>query len=329
MEFYSSSEVFILPFSNREFHDPKGIVSPVNEQTWAIVLGLSGYALGNVGMGVQKTGIESLGRLRELGQCPEVSLQFVQWLLGTALTLIGVALLFPALAWGSASVIASFAGFGLVCLVVFSTFVLHEPLGKRELFGIFLIIVGTVLAGYYGDHRQLDAAPDLWWLTASLSTFVVIATTVVALTPTSHAGLLLGACAGGFAGFGLIAQKLASDGQPAISNLFLWVWMVVTGLGFCLTQWAYNHGRAVVVVPSYTCTSMIVPVLGGPLIFHEHLSTPLVVGVTLLMIGVILLSQAPSPHPGSILITENDEVGNEVPDGHSEDCRHDSDRHHS
>ncbi len=264
----------------------------LSDQTFGIVLGLVAYVTANLGMGVQKLGSEALAQLGKLRHEARVQKKFGQWVLGTAMTIGGTLLLFPALAAGSASVIASFGGVGLVALTIFSSFVLGEAMKGRELSGVFLVALGTGLTGYFGDTDSAKPA-DLQALAVYGGCFLVLVALAIALSRKQQGTLpaiAYAASSGGFAGFGLMLQKMAGEVGLTLANPFALAWLLMTFFAFSLLQIGYLKGRAVLVVPSYTCMSILIPVAGAPVVFHESLSTILLVGLVLLLSGIVLLA---------------------------------------
>lgn len=274
----------------------------MSDPTLAIVLGLSAYILSNLGMAIQKQGAPGLPRFKDFPADRQVRRWLAWWTLGTLMTIGGVALLFPALAMGKASVIASFGGAGLAALVLFSWGVLKEPIGRAEIAGVTLIAVGTALAGFLGGN---DSAMDVFepsWMLGYGAALIILAVPLStgAVRAGRLPGLALGATSGTLAGLGIMLQKVVGDRAGAVTGLggqvwagltdpYLVGWLVLTAAAFAVIQLAYLHGKAVTVVPAYTTGTIVVPIAGAAVVFGEELTPALLAGLCLLLIGVALL----------------------------------------
>jgi len=276
-----------------------------------VLYGVLGAVAVSLGKGLQKYGVDSLATgMRAFARGNRWKL-FV-WCLGTAGIVSSAFFIFAACAHGPLTIVGALSGTGLVALVLFSTFVLKEPLGNSEKLGIAAIVVGTFIAGYFdGDPR----APSL-----QLTNF---SGTVLDIGHTITLGLcLLGLCFGAaawswrrnFARFGLIFGSISGvcggisvffqkgavlycqcgdvfdDIPAALRNPFFYLFALTGILDFLVTQYALSRAKAVTVVPCYQTFSMLVPMAGGVFACHDALNVPQVAGIALLLCGVVLLS---------------------------------------
>lgn len=265
----------------------------------SVVLGLASFVVLNVGMGVQKQGVEAFSDLRRNRRL------LLIWLAGTAMTTVAVALQFKALELGRASLIASFGGVGLASLVIYSACVLREPIGREELVGITLIGLGTAVAGWFGGNERA-AAMSLQALT-SYGLLVGLATAAATLwvwqSRQELVGLVLAVASGVLGGLAVMVQKVVStrsaDGASGLveqatrmaGDPLLWFFVLLTTAAFVVMQLSFRRDRAVVTVAAYTCASILVPVLGAPWVFSEDLTAPLVSGLAMLLGGVWVMVQ--------------------------------------
>jgi hypothetical protein len=82
------------------------------------------------------------------------------WLAGLGLVIFGSLGDFAALSMVAQSIVAPLASTTLVTNVIFAHFWLHEHVGRRELAGTALIIIGSTLAVVFGDHNTRSYTND-------------------------------------------------------------------------------------------------------------------------------------------------------------------------
>lgn len=276
-------------------------------QSLGLFLGLLSYVLVNVGMGVQKQGAEVLSHPKAALRTPRNRRLLAVWGVGTAMTTLAVLVQFKALELAPASVVASFGGFGLATLVVYSAFVLREPIGRLEMAAIGLIVVGTGVAGYFGAGEAGRAVVRLGPLAVyCLAVLVVMgAGTWWALALRREAaGLCLALASGVLGGLAVMLQKavaarsaagaegLADQASRMAVDPLLWLFVVGTTAAFVVMQLSFQYDRAVVIVPAYTVSSMLAPIMGAPAAFDEAMTPALLVGLSLLIAGVLLLARS-------------------------------------
>lgn len=242
-----------------------------------LLLGLVAFVASNLGMGLQKAGVVR-GSART-------------WLLGTCLTVSGSLLLFPALALGRASVIAPLEGLGLAALALFAWRVLGE---RPPLLALVAIAAGTALVGAFGGaERRPDEVLRPERL-APVCLAVAAAVPLLALLP--RRGVGLGLAAGAMAGLAMVLQKALGEvllATPAalLADPRTLGFLAAAGAGFLGLQWAYRHGRAVEVVPSYAAGAILVPTAAAPFLFGEAPHPAVWLGTGIILAGVVLLER--------------------------------------
>lgn len=261
-----------------------------------LVLGLAAYVGSNLGMGLQKQGVESLAsllrggrgalrwaRLRRLGP----------WLAGTLLTVGGSVLLFVALGLGRASVVGALEGVGLVALAVFARVRLGERLGSRGLVGVGAIVLGTALVATAAGPAGARASAGALALGLTTGELLLVGLVVVARHSSRWKGVAHGALAGGTAGIAMVIQKLVGEDVLTIGALDATTallglgWLGIAALGFVFTQLAWLRGRALTVAPAFAALSVSVPVVVGWGLLGEPVSPAGVVGVLLVLGGIV------------------------------------------
>jgi len=121
---------------------------------WVVgaLLSILGSIASNLGVNVQKY---SFIRQAERPLAQRTShWKDSRWLFGLALVIFGSLGDFAALSMVAQSIVAPLASTTLVTNVLFAHFWLHESVGRRELIGTALIIVGSTLAVAFGDHAS-------------------------------------------------------------------------------------------------------------------------------------------------------------------------------
>ena len=269
----------------------------------SLICGALGHIILNLGHGFQKAGAHvlplGLGALSTRARRVSLGL----WTLGMALVLTGWGGIFAALSLGEAAVISALGGLGLIALGLFSNFYLREGTSMREIVGIGTIVAGTVMVSLGGP--QTDGTFRVSY--PLLATYVTGwgAVCVLGLTLGWRARNLratLAALAAGLsAGSSVLFQKVSSgqcDFSPAhlaslpclLKSPFIYL-ALLAGLGaVILLQVAYQHGRAVEIVPVATGALLLSPIFGALLSFGETLAMGQWTGVVLIVLGMVCIA---------------------------------------
>jgi len=228
------------------------------------------------------------------------------WLLGTIALLAGYVFQAGALDRGRLSIIQPL----LVTTVVFALplgyFLTKQHVGRREVIGAIVIIVGLGLFAYFGDPAGgNENAPNSEWaivigLIAALSVILLMLgrggnLTVTAASYGTVAGILFGLSAA------LTKPTLDYLHQSVGTMLSHWECyaLAVAGiLGFVLQQVSLGTGR---LAPSVATVSVANPIVGiaiGTILLNETLSRPAwhvvlaVIGLALALTGAVVISLA-------------------------------------
>ena len=221
-----------------------------------------------------------------------------------------------ALNLGNVSLVGAMAGTGLPVMALFSHYVLGEPVDRRQLLGILLIIVGGVLLGLFASEASSGSTdfPRLITLSAAVPAALLLLWYVQYRLPGNDAWLL-GALAGSFAGISVLFQEAATnpagralgnslsassflDRLPAIVTEFApvllnpisAVWIGATAFAFLSSQFAYARGDSVRVVPPFVASQILLPILGGLVAFGESLALPQWPAVAMILAGLPLVA---------------------------------------
>jgi drug/metabolite transporter (DMT)-like permease len=241
------------------------------------------------------------------------------WLLGTVALLIGYVLQAGALDRGRLAVIQPLLVTTIVFALPLGWLFTNQHVGRREVVGAGVILVGLGAFAIYGDPAGgNDNAPNDEWAIAIVVLGAICAGLLVYGrngTPTKVAAVY-GAVAGILFGISAALTKPTVDFLHEGVGVMLSHWqcyvLAVAGvLGFVLQQVSLGTGRLAPSVATVSVANPIVGVLLGILIFDERLSRPLwhvVVATASLLValgGAVLISL--SSQPGAEPRTEAEE----------------------
>lgn len=277
----------------------------------AVIYGILAAVSSSLGKGLQKYGLGFLEHPRNTLR-ERRYLEVAGWLAGTTGIVSSAFFVFAACAHGAVSLVAALSGTGLVALVVFSTWVLEEPIGRRELAGISAVILGTVLVGSFDGSRTLPSHGLDRDAPGALQTGPLLAFSVIVLVLSLGAalwsvcngyrnfGVVFGSISGYCGGISVFYQKAAmlhcacvdlfASVPAALQNPYFYLF-ALTGVGdFVVTQYALTRAKAVTVVPCYQAGYMLVPMAGGIVAFHERFNLAQAIGVFTLAAGAVVLA---------------------------------------
>src|SRR6266513_437159 len=231
------------------------------------------------------------------------------WLLGTVALLIGYVLQAGALDRGRLAVIQPLLVTTIVFALPLGWLLTNQHVGRREVVGAGVILVGLGAFAIYGDPAGgNDNAPNDEWAIAIVVLGAICAGLLVYGrngTPTKVAAVY-GAVAGILFGISAALTKPTVDFLHEGVGVMLSHWqcyvLAVAGvLGFVLQQVSLGTGRLAPSVATVSVANPIVGVLLGILLFDERLSRPLwhvVVAAASLLValgGAVLISLSSQP----------------------------------
>jgi drug/metabolite transporter (DMT)-like permease len=230
------------------------------------------------------------------------------WLLGLAAQIVGVALQAAALDRGRVSIVQPLLVSTVIWALPLGYFLTHQTVGRREILGAAIIVVGLALFASFGDPAGgVDNAPGSDWVASIL----VIGSACAALLVFANRGslstraALLGTVAGML--YGLSATLM----KPVVENVHVegvggviagwefWVWAAAGIIGFLFQQLSLSTGRLVPSVATVSVANPVVSVLLGALVLQERLDqNPLwhavvaVGALCLALLGALVISSA-------------------------------------
>ncbi len=228
------------------------------------------------------------------------------WLLGTVALFAGYLFQAGALDRGRLSVIQPL----LVTTVVFALplgyFLTKQHVGRREVIGALVIILGLGLFVYFGDPAGgKENAPNDEW---AIAIGALVALSVVLLLFGSRGGLSMkaavyGTVAGLMFGLSSALTKPTLDYLHESVSTMLSHWecyaLAIAGVGgFVLQQVSLGTGRLAPSVATVSVANPLVGILLGILLLDERLSRPAwhvvlaVIGLALALVGAVVISLA-------------------------------------
>jgi drug/metabolite transporter (DMT)-like permease len=262
---------------------------------------------GALGLGAVSLG--SPGSLLRLAEQP-------LWLFGTLALLAGYVFQAAALDRGRLAIIQPL----LVATVVFALplgyFLTDQVVGRREVIGAAVIVLGLVLFVVYGDPAggRDDAPNSQWAVVLALALVICVALLVLARrAEATRRAALYGTVAGIL--FGLSAclvkpsiEALHVSVETVLSSWELYAMALAGILAFVLQQVSLSIGQLAATVATVSVANPVVSVLIGILLFDERLSRPAwhvliaVVGLALAFVGAVAISGARhgGPEPAAV-----------------------------
>ncbi len=240
---------------------------------------------------------------------PESLLRLVgqtMWLIGTIALLVGYVFQAMALDRGRVVVIQPLFVMTVVFALPLGYFLTRQHVGKREVIGATVILVGLALFTYFGDPAGgNENAPGSEW---AIAIAIIAALCVPLLVFGSRGSLSVKAAAyGTVAGilFGLSAaltkptlEYLHESVGTMLSHWETYALAIAGVLGFVIQQVSLGTGR---LAPSVATVSVANPLVGiaiGTLLLDERLSRPAwhvvvaFIGLALALLGAVAISLA-------------------------------------
>jgi drug/metabolite transporter (DMT)-like permease len=290
----------------------------------SIIIAFFAYSLLDLGKAFQKVGLVAMSHSRARGTGI--------WLAASVATSASSFLILYAVSLGSVLIVGSMAGTGLAAVTLLSVLMMKEPVKRRELLGIPCIMVAPfLLASVY--HEPPATRLIIEHLFYFLGTVLAVFTLLILIFRKREQvlGILLAGGAGTLGGFVILFQKIstsalgraasfiqASDSIPrtaspldiplllrlvhVFANPFAVAWITLSLLSTFVLQLSYKHGEAIRLIPSFNSAYILIPILGGVLIFREPLHPLQWAGVALILCGVSLITFGKNHQTGTVSI---------------------------
>ena len=202
------------------------------------------------------------------------------WLLGLLMQIVGVVLQAAALDRGRVSIIQPLLVTTVIWALPLGYFLTHQTVGRREILGAAIIVVGLVGFASFGDPAAgVDDASNADWAIA----VILIGLACIALLLFANRGSLstraavLGTVAGMLYGLSAtmmkpVVENLHTDGlAEVIAGLEFWIWAAAGIVGFLFQQLSLSTGKLVPSVATVSVANPVVSVMLGALVLLERL----------------------------------------------------------
>ncbi len=217
------------------------------------------------------------------------------FIFGTILTSTYVFIQWAALIFAPVNLIAPLEGLGLIILVIFSYFVLKEEISRLQIYGIILILIGTVFITLFNLNPDDIVYSDFNQISFLIFIIIILVVQILAIFVSKfnnykYAGLIIGTTAGTFMALQTVTKRITAIPDPMIALIFTFISFGVTALTFLFTQFAFVKSKANIVVPCFTSASIIIAILIGVMALSEEIILIQIFGIVIMIIGVILLT---------------------------------------
>ena len=279
----------------------------MTDALFSMLIAFGGYSLRYISSACQKVGLEIRKKNKVKG--------WFVWIAATALTSASVFVVLYAVSLGNVSIVGAMAGTGLIALAVFSAIFMKEQIRRRELLGVVFILVAAALIALFSNEAKTEKI-----LFDSLFVFLAVFTTgyvvlwIVLRNNKKILGVLIGAFAGTLSGFVPVFQKASTTEtgrirsvvgssltdldsatllrtlEEILLNPFALLWVFFSVCSMIVIQFAYKHDRAIRIIPAFSASYLVIPVVLGVVSFQETLSLFQWLGMVLILVGVLFLT---------------------------------------
>lgn len=198
----------------------------------------------------------------------------------------------------SIAVIAPLEGIGLIILCLFSYFVLKEPIDRMKSLGIGLILVGLVLTSVFMPSPEdrpdfYDQTLFIIFLCVIMGIFLILGL-ISKLNKYHAAGIIFGTFAGAFMCFQTLTKRITWISEY---GFYFFIMLLFAGATLLMTNFAFLKADAVIVVPSFTAMSIMLPTILAIFLFNEPVIFLQWVGICIIVVGIVFLTAFSKEEP--------------------------------
>ncbi len=208
-------------------------------------------------------------------------------LLGIFITTVATLLYYAAMAKYNISLVQPFMALNPALTAILGWKFLGEKMTKKIALAIALIFCGLILDGTLaGEELGFSGAAETLWEYCSGILFLLAITCFIFKKSEIRDAL----CAG--VGFGLSAvfyKSISLEGLfPPPIDLRIFAFTVLYITAFFCSQLGLRRGRALFVIPLSAAVGLIVPSVGGIVVFGEPFPVQKIAVITLVLLGSVL-----------------------------------------
>jgi len=236
-----------------------------------------GLAFGNILVSIGLRAVNSIGSLAKN--------RF--WLGGMFVSLVATLLYYGAMARYNISLVQPFMALNPALTAILGWKILGELMSRKVAFGVVLIFCGILIDGTLaGEAAGGLSSDEMLWIYAG-AVLALLAVFCLFFRKTEITDSL---CAG--AGFGLSAifyKSIALESLfPPPIDLRIFAFTVLYIAAFICSQIGLRRGRALFVIPLSAAIGLIVPAIGGLVVFGEPFPPQKIAVIALVFAGSIL-----------------------------------------
>ena len=253
-------------------------------------IGLIAYITLYFGKGIQKYAIEGIKEEKSIKK-KNTSV----WIVGTILTTVFLFVQWLALFFAPVNIIAPLEGVGLITLIIFSYYVLKETITQKEIIGIILIIIGTVLITLFnlnfGDlliTQFNQTILVLFFIIVGVA--IVIGIAICALKDYKGAGIVIGVSAGALMACQTAAKRVSTIDNQTIFITYIVIVLIYAISTLAVTQFAFVKAKANRILPCFTSASIILATVIGAFALSELVHVLQIVGIGIMVVGIVFLT---------------------------------------
>jgi len=209
------------------------------------------------------------------------------WLCGLFLSIIATLLYYAAMKKYNISLVQPFMALNPALTAILGWKILGEKMSRKIAFAIVLIFCGILIDGTLASEHSggLYFEKTLWIFAGATLALLAVASLVF-----RKAEIVSSLCAG--VGFGLSAvvyKSISLEGLfPPPIDLRIFVFAILYISAFFCSQMGLRRGRALFVIPLSAAIGLIVPVLGGLVVFGEPFPVQKIIVMVLVLAGSVL-----------------------------------------
>jgi len=255
-----------------------------------LLIGIVGYALLYLGKGIQKYAIEGL-KIKKVTRGKNYRI----WIIGTILTSVYFVIEWVALLFAPIRLIAPLGGVGLLVMLPFAYYILHEEIYKMQIIGVSLIVLGTFIVTFFNPNVR-----ELTMEGFNISLFLIFALIIIIIEMIAifisrlknylGAGLIIGITAGTFNALQTVSKRITAISDPLITIIFTVVTLLMAILTLLFTQFAFTKAKANIVMSCDISANISFAVLIGFLALNERIEIVQIFGMGVIIIGIIMIT---------------------------------------
>jgi drug/metabolite transporter (DMT)-like permease len=278
-----------------------------------LIFGILNTLVLHLAKGMERHGIEIFSRkksFKEKGKKPLI------YIIGFALNNTVFIWQILGTSFASAAVFSSVFGLGLILLMVYSRYILHEEITSPELLGAVLIVTGTTMVGFF-----YLIEPPVTGNVSYVNFFILLIIIIILFSiligfswKTKIAvAFIFGAVAGTLGGTDNVLKRIGLSSNNFLEvmagllqlNLdsFIFLFSFLAGLfAMILTQIGFAKGAdASKLVPMYNSLYIVAPVLFELLIVEgASISIGIILSIVVIIVGVFMMNIFKKPKENAI-----------------------------